>query len=139
MFTKVRPGFPATPRGGLRWAADFNLDGAPDLIWQNSSTRQVVVWYMGGPQRNIYQGSNWLAASVPGWTVVGAADFNQDGILDLVWENYTTQQTVIWYMSGSQGNIFSGTAWINGTGSPGWTAVVRLTRVAAPRLPKLLF
>ena len=29
---------------------DFNGDSQPDLIWQNDSTWQVVVWYMGGWQ-----------------------------------------------------------------------------------------
>jgi hypothetical protein len=55
--------------------ADLDGNGIPDLVWQNDSTRQVVVWYMGGAQGNQYQGWAWLQASnTRGWTLLGAAD-----------------------------------------------------------------
>ena len=69
-------------------AGDFNGDGTPDLVWQNASTWQVVVWYMGGPQGNSRLGWNNLASTdVAGWSVVGAGDFNGDSTPDLVWQN----------------------------------------------------
>ena len=62
----------AAPAGVI--GADFNGDSRPDLIWQNASTWQVVVWYLGGPQGNSLLGWNNLAvqAASPGWRVVGA-------------------------------------------------------------------
>jgi hypothetical protein len=97
---------PAAPAGVI--GADFNGDSQPDLIWQNASW-QAVVWYMGGSQGAVFQGWTWLSqAGVPGWSVVGAGDFNGDGKPDLVWQNDGTWEVVVWYMGGAQGNSFLG-------------------------------
>jgi hypothetical protein len=106
--------------------SDFNRDGRLDLVWQNNLSRQVVVWYMGGPQGNVFQWSDWLAAdNVPGWRVVGTGDFNSDGSADLLWQNDATQSVVIWYFAGSQGNTVQGWHWISSSGEPGWLAIAR--------------
>jgi len=108
---------------------DFNVDGHPDLVWQNESTRQVALWYMGGTQGNVYSGFGWLgdvgAAGVPGWSVVGTADFNSDGHLDVVWQNDMSRQVVVWYMGGAQGNTLQGWDWLSEAGVPGWKVIVR--------------
>ena len=82
-------------------------------MWQNDSTRQAVVCYLGGSQGNIPQGWDWLSsAGVDGWTIVGMSDFNGDGKPDLVWQNDATQQVVVWYLGGSQGiATWVGTGW----------------------------
>ena len=78
---------------GCVTGTDFNGDSQPDLIWQNDSTWQVVVWYMGGSQGAVPQGWTWLSqAGVPGWRIVAARDFNGDGKPDLVWQNDNTRQ-----------------------------------------------
>src|SRR5439155_11870659 len=59
---------------------DFNDDGHVDFLWQYDPTRLPAVWYMGGAA-----GDQWLDGAllwptgIPGWTLVGAADFNGDG------------------------------------------------------------
>jgi len=101
--------------------ADFNGDGVPDLVWQNDSTRQVTVWYMGGAGGAVVQGWNYLsAAGVPGWSIVAAADFNGDGVPDLVWQNDTTRQVTVWYMGGAGGAVFQGYNYLSAVGVPGW-------------------
>jgi len=103
---------------------DFNGDGAPDLVWQNDSTRQVTVHYYGGAQGAVFQGWNWLnSGGIPGWTVVGAADFNGDGVPDLIWQNDSTRQVTVHYYEGAQGAVFQGWAWLNAGGIPGWKVV----------------
>ena len=102
--------------------ADFDGDGHPDLVWQNDTTRQVTVWYMGGAQGATFQGWNYLSGGAAGWKVVGVADFNGDGVPDLIWQNDTTRAVTVWYMGGAQGATFQGWNYLSG-GAPGWTVV----------------
>jgi uncharacterized repeat protein (TIGR01451 family) len=106
-------------------AADFDGNGTPDLVWQYAPTRQVSVNYYGGTGGATYQGWSWLnAAGVPGWTVVGANDFNGDGVPDLVWQNDATAQVTVNYYGGAGGTTLIGWNWLTNVGYPGWTAVV---------------
>jgi hypothetical protein len=111
---------------GCRVAAvrDFNGDGKHDLVWQNESTRQVIVWNMGGSRGNQPLGTVWLSQTgQPGWTVVGARDFNGDGKTDLVWQNDATRQVVVWYLGGVSGEAFLGSAFLTSSNVPDWTVV----------------
>jgi hypothetical protein len=103
-------------------AADLNADGHPDLIWQNNSTGQVAVWYMGGAQGNVYQSWTLLSGNMTGWTLVDAADLNGDGHPDLIWQNNSTGQVAVWYMGGAQGNVYQSWALLSGN-MTGWTLV----------------
>ncbi|MGA2601152.1 MAG: VCBS repeat-containing protein [Bryobacteraceae bacterium] len=104
--------------------ADFNGDGTPDLVWQDTATREVTVHYYGGGGGAVTQGFNWLQTSaVPGWTVVGAADFNGDGVPDLVWQNDTTREVVVHYYGGPGGAVYQGWNWLQQTSIPGWHVV----------------
>jgi hypothetical protein len=108
----------------LAATADCNRDGRPDLIWQNEATRQVVVWYMGGPNGNSFLWWDWLALSgVSGWRLVDAADLNRDGKPDLVWQSDATSQALVWYMGGSNGNSFLWSDWLAPSGVSGWRLV----------------
>ena len=106
-------------------AADFDGNGTPDLVWQYAPTRPVTVNYYGGAGGATYQGWNWLnSAGDAGWTVVGANDFNGDGVPDLVWQNDATAQVTVNYYGGPKGASLIGWNWLAATGYPGWKAVV---------------
>ncbi len=45
--------------------ADLDSNGKLDLIWHNDTTRQVVVWYIGGSNCAQYQSFSWLQCSAP--------------------------------------------------------------------------
>jgi hypothetical protein len=113
-------------RNALGWmivgAADFDGNGTPDLVWQNTSTTQVVVHYYGGAGGAVYQGWAYLdATGAPGWTVGGAADMNGDGVPDLIWENNSTGQVVVHFYGGAGGAVYHTWAWLrNGYSAPGW-------------------
>jgi hypothetical protein len=115
----------AAPAGwNLVGAADLNLDGYPDLIWQNATTGQALVWYMGGAGGNVYQSFGWLnSGDLPGWTLVAAVDLNGDGHPDLIWRNNSTGQVAAWYMGGAGGNIYQSFGWLNSGNLSGWTLV----------------
>jgi hypothetical protein len=105
--------------------ADFDSNGTPDLVWQNTATTEVVVHYYGGAGGAVYQGWAYLdAVGAPGWTVVGAADFNGNGVPDLVWQNTATTQVVVHYYGGPGGAVLTGWNWLNSIGAPGWRAIV---------------
>lgn len=87
--------------------------------------RQVTVNYYGGAGGATYLGWNWLnTTGDPGWTVVGANDFNGDGVPDLVWQNDTTAQVTVNYYVGAAGATLTSWSWLAESGYPGWTAVV---------------
>ena len=107
-------------------ARDFNGDGKPDVIWQNDVSRQVVVWYMTGTGGNELVKWKYLSTqTLPGWTVVGARDFDGDGHPDLVWQNDTTRQVTVFYMSGEEGDVFLGWAYMWSASLPGWSVLAK--------------
>ncbi len=108
----------AAPGWSLRGAADLNRDGVPDLLWQNDTTRQVTVWFMGGTQGSTYLSQNYIGAA-PGWSLRGAADLNRDGVPDLLWQNDTTRQVTVWFMGGTQGSTYVSQSYIGA--APGWS------------------
>jgi FG-GAP-like repeat/Beta-propeller repeat len=104
--------------------ADFDGNGTPDVIWQNDTTRQIAVWYLGGAKGSAFLGFNWLCgASMWPWSAVGFVDLNHDGKVDLVWQNDETGQIAVWYLGGAMGNAFQSFAWIDPVGQPGWKVV----------------
>ena len=106
-------------------AADFNRDGIPDLIWQDHITGQTSVWYMGGKGGATRRQWSWLyRGNAGGWHVPAAADFDGDGVPDLVWQNDKTRQVTVHYYRGALGNVDAGYSWLSTTGVPGWHVVM---------------
>jgi YD repeat-containing protein len=88
----------------IRGVGDFNGDGKPDLLWQNQSTGDVAVWTFSNQQRIT---TLWLSLlsgthgdSDLNWKVVGAADMDGDGKLDLVWSHAQTGALRVWHFNG---------------------------------------
>jgi len=106
--------------------ADFDGNGVPDLVWQNQTTGQVNVNYYGGAGGTTMTGWAMLNSGVgtSGWKVVAAADFDGNGVPDLVWQNQTTGQVNVNYYGGASGATFTGWAMLNsGVGTNGWGVV----------------
>jgi hypothetical protein len=99
----------------LAAAADFDANGTPDLVYQNTGTGQVNVDYYGGAGGAVFQGWACLSCGVDttGWLVVGAMDFNADGVPDLVYENTASNQVNVNFYGGSKGSSFEGWACLN--------------------------
>jgi hypothetical protein len=87
------------PSWRVAGAYDINRDGRSDLVWQNSATGALYVWYMNGLVMS--QGASLSpAAVIPTWRLRAVGDFNRDSRMDLVWQHATTGQLYIWYMNG---------------------------------------
>ncbi len=96
-------------------AADFNGDGAADLLWRNDATGQVAMLLMDGG--TLISSSIFYAEPDTAWKVVAAGDYNGNGKADILWRNETTGQVYMMLMNGaaivSQGVVYSepNTAW----------------------------
>src|SRR4029434_9459617 len=75
--------------------ADFNSDGAPDLVWRNTANGATYIWRMDGI---VLMSDQFLAAIDPAWTIVGIADFDGDGQNDVIWRNATSGNAYVWYL-----------------------------------------
>jgi N-acetylneuraminic acid mutarotase len=75
---------------------DFNDDGHPDLVWQNTTDGDRSIWLM---ERTTWEGEYALLPRVPiEWSIAGVGDFNNDFKPDLVWQK-TDGQRSIWLMN----------------------------------------
>ena len=118
-----------SPLSAMGWsvigAADLNGDGHPDLLLQNSSTRQVLVAYLGGSSGTTVTATQELSSSsFGGWTAVGMQDMNGDGHPDLILVNDATGESIVNYYGGELGVAYLGSSYLDRSGSPDWKLVV---------------
>jgi hypothetical protein len=118
-----------SPLSILGWnvvgAADLSGDGHPDLLLQNSSTRQVMVAYLGGSSGTAVTATQELnSSSFGGWTAVGMQDMNGDGHPDLILVNDATGESIVNYYGGELGVAYLGSSYLDRSGSPDWKLVV---------------
>jgi hypothetical protein len=97
------------PAGSEPTRSDFNADGQFDLLWQNYSNGQLVVWHMNGAS---VLGMRYLTPGVVGldWKVRASGDLNADGKPDLLVQNSATGQVAFWLMDGTllyAGDLFA--------------------------------
>lgn len=94
----MRTGLTAAEQAWVPVASgDFDGDGQTDLIWRNTSTGRVIVWYMNGTTR-VSTANVWTGDAA--WVPIASADFNADGKPDLVWRNSTTGRVIVWLLNG---------------------------------------
>jgi hypothetical protein len=75
--------------------------GEPELVWQRQSDGLAEIQFVSGDQSfggGIIPNSPFNSAS---WTVVGVADFNNDGNADLVYRNTSTAVAEIQFLNGT--------------------------------------
>ena len=106
---------------------DFNGDGQPDILFENTATGDHYVWLMDGLS---FASSVFLGNVSTQWQVAATGDFSGSGSPDLLWQNSSTGQVLIWVMDGTTyissvslgtvpaGWIIDGVGDFNGDGSP---------------------
>lgn len=89
-------------------AIDFTIDplwkvvaNAPagtftQILWFKPTTGQAVIWTMDNNGQRINQVN---IAEAPGWTPIGFADQDNDGIGDVFWRKNDGTTSVIWAMN----------------------------------------
>jgi peptidyl-Asp metalloendopeptidase len=89
-----------SPVWQIQGLADFNSDGKLDVLWRNTSTGQLYVWFMNGPSQ--VNGSFLTpSAAANAWQVRALADFDANGTADILWQNQSTGQLYVWFMNGT--------------------------------------
>ena len=72
--------------------ADFNGDGASDILWRQGVSGADQIWRSGN--------SALVQAVVPvadiNWKIAGNGDFNGDGVSDILWRNSSSGANTIW-------------------------------------------
>jgi hypothetical protein len=99
----------AHPAGWLpSGTGDFNADGFSDLLWYNSSNRDIDVWKLAN---GAWAGSIDAGSHPAGYQPAGFGDLNGDGTSDVIWFNPTTRDVDLWKISNGQwaGSVDTGT------------------------------
>jgi len=78
-------------------SGDFNADGKQDILWRNTQTGEVRIWYMNG---STILSNDGVATVGLDWNVVGTGDFDGNGFSDILWENANDGSFAIWTMRG---------------------------------------
>lgn len=79
-----------------------NMDdgGQPDIVWYNSSTGEIQIWFMNGHRlvrRGTVLGEDGRPAYIgPPWSIAAIADRK------IIWHNNSTNETQIWFMDGNR-------------------------------------
>ena len=79
---------------------DMNGDGWLDIVWRHYGNGGLAAWFLR--DTTLVQATRLTPASSAdvNWHVVGVADVNRDGQLDLLWQHYADGRLGVWYMSG---------------------------------------
>jgi len=109
---------PVGPGWTVATAADFNLDGTADVLWSHADTSTIAVWLMWGT-RVLEAGAPIRSPWGDGWAAITGADFNRDGMSDVIWNNPVKNQMAVSLMNGVR-MVEAGPA-IPGPAGEGWT------------------
>ena len=73
--------------------ADFNRDGATDLLWRNTGTNAVTLWQVNQSLAGFATVNLTGLASPNLYEFQGLADFNGDGHVDILWRSKPDAQS----------------------------------------------
>jgi hypothetical protein len=96
--TAGTPTVSASGTGALRGVTDIDGDGVGDILLQNESTTVVAAWLMNASGQPA-SATTVYGDNIQGWTVVGRADLNADGIGDVLLQDSNTTFIAAWLMN----------------------------------------
>ncbi|MBF0539385.1 MAG: VCBS repeat-containing protein [Nitrospirae bacterium] len=95
---------------GIAYKGDFNGDGVSDILWQNSSSGLVAVWFMANGK---YSSATTYGVAPSGWTITAIADFNGDGRADILWQ-HSSGALAMWITSSDGMSVTASVVTFNG-------------------------
>jgi probable HAF family extracellular repeat protein len=84
--------------------ADFNADGAADMLWRQDGSGALALWQMQGSKvtaSNAITSNGSAVAPDASWSVAGVGDFTGDSQADILWRQGSTGALTLWSMNGS--------------------------------------
>lgn len=91
------------------YGLDLSGDRHPDILWHDPTSRENILWSMGGERGSEHRASVTIDSMSGEWHIKSALDFNLDGHQDLLWRNELTGQNEVWFMGGDTGSEHQGT------------------------------
>ncbi|KJU86945.1 hypothetical protein MBAV_000862 [Candidatus Magnetobacterium bavaricum] len=85
--------------------ADFDGDSVDDILWQQVNTGQLAIWFMQDGEHIkstslvTYGGNEMIVDG--SWQIRATYMFDSDAMADMLWQNTTTGQVVMWIMNGA--------------------------------------
>ncbi|NJM57608.1 MAG: hypothetical protein HC857_09445, partial [Synechococcales cyanobacterium RU_4_20] len=72
-----------------------------DILWRNTATGEVSVWYMNG--EGFVEDRPIAGPTIrdQNWQIEGVGNFNDDLQADIIWRNRATGQNLVWLMDGA--------------------------------------
>lgn len=108
-FVWFQPNHPGDTEWRLAAVGDLNSDGHDDLLFQHTNG-DLAVWFL---IRTTLSSARLLNPRTPGdarWRLAGAADFNRDGEMDLLFQHAADGALAVWQMNGAnlqQGRVLN--------------------------------
>jgi len=94
---------------------DFNGDGVPDILWRDSTSGTVAIWFLNSSGQVESSGTVGAVSTGTTWAINETGDFDGNGMSDILWVD-GTGNVAIWFMNAatiastaSLGNV--GTSW----------------------------
>ncbi|KJU87798.1 secreted protein containing C-type lectin domain protein [Candidatus Magnetobacterium bavaricum] len=75
---------------------DFNKDATVDILWRHQASGEVMVWLLD-PNDSSKTTTYTLEPVSADWQVLAVADFNGDGMADILWK-HTDGNVAVWIM-----------------------------------------
>ena len=94
---------------------DVDGDGSTDIVWRNTTSGEVVLWFMNGS--TVSKETDLLAPGVSvgaDWQVVGFSNADNQRGNDLLWRNSNSNSLAIWTLS--RNGLEAGTRILEGLG-----------------------
>ena len=98
-FTDGSTPLPAPTPRPLQTKQDFNNDGRSDVVWHHQETGQVAVWNMAA-DFSVLSIASFPNPVSPSHQIRSVADFDNDGLVDVLIQNTATRALTFWSLNG---------------------------------------
>jgi len=99
----------------VQGVGDFNGDGVPDVLWRDSTSGTVAIWFLNSSGQVGSSGTVGAVSTGTTWAINQTGDYDGNGMSDILWID-GSGNVAIWFMNGATiastaalGNV--GTSW----------------------------